>query len=129
EMILPADERSGGASAARVSLFIDDLLADSPAEEQQTWTAALAALDAEAKRRYGREFVDCDAQDRDRILSELAEKEDNPQTQLERFFVQIKRQTISGYYSSKIGLLDELDYKGGGPIAAYELCTHPEHTE
>ena len=129
EMIIPADERSGGAHEAGVSLFIDGLLADSEPAEQQAWSHALAALDGEAKRRFQKPFAECAVDDRDRILGGLAAKEDDPQSELERFFVKIKRQTVSGYYTSRVGLLDELEYKGGGPLAEYELCTDPEHTE
>ena len=129
EMILPADERSGGAHDANVSLFIDSLLADSEPAEQQLWTQALANLDAEARKRFKKPFIDSSAAQRDEILAELAEKEEAPKTELEHFFVKIKRQTISGYYTSRVGLMDELEYKGGGPIAEYPLCRHPEHTE
>ena len=129
EMILPADEHSGGASEAGVSLFIDGLAADSDADVRQAWTDGLAAMDAEAKSRFGSAFVDCSEAQRDQILSALAANEAAAQSELERFFVRIKRQTISGYYSSRLGLLDELEYKGGGPIAEYPLCTHPEHIQ
>lgn len=129
EMILPADERSGGASAAGVAAFLDDWAAHSDTDVQQAWTAGLAAMDAEAKSRFGEKFVECSAEQRDGILAELAANEDEAKTDLERFFVEIKRQTISGYYTSRVGLMDELEYKGGVPIPAYEPCTHPEHTE
>ena len=129
EMILPADEHSGGASEAQVSLFIDDLVAESDTEVQKAWTDGLAAMDSEAESRFGKGFVDCSDEQRDQILAALAENEAQAKTNLERFFVRIKRQTISGYYTSRVGLLDELEYKGGGPIAEYPACTHPEHTE
>jgi hypothetical protein len=126
EAIIPADERSGGAREAGVGAFIDDLLADSEPATQQLWTSGLAAIDAEAKSRFQQPFLDCGGEQRDRIVAELAANEEDPKTDLERFFVQIKRQTISGYYTSKVGLLDELDYKGGVPIAEYEPCRHRE---
>jgi hypothetical protein len=129
EMILPADEHSGGASAAKVSFFIDDLLADSEPAEQQAWTGGLKAFEAEAQSRFRKPFAEASGEQRDSILAAIAVNEDAPQTDLERFFVKIKRQTISGYYTSRVGLLHELEYKGGGPIAEYPLCTHPEHTE
>lgn len=129
EMIIPADEHSGGASAAGVAAFVDDLVADSDAAVQTAWTGGLDAIDAEAKSRFGKGFVDCSEAQRDEMLGALAANEDKAGSELERFFVQIKRQTISGYYTSRVGLLDELEYKGGGPIPAYPPCTHPEHME
>ena len=129
EMIIPADERSGGAREAQVATFIDDLVADLEPSVRQSWTDGLAALDAEARSRFDAPFAEASAEHRDQILAELAAAEDGPRSELEKLFVQIKRQTISGYYTSKVGLLTELEYKGGVPLAEYELCTHPEHTK
>ena len=44
EMILPAGERSPGASAARVADFIDLVVANSTAEVQRNWRAGLNAF-------------------------------------------------------------------------------------
>ncbi|MEZ5364351.1 MAG: gluconate 2-dehydrogenase subunit 3 family protein [Bryobacterales bacterium] len=122
EMIIPADEHSGGASAAGVAAFIDDLVADSDPSVQKAWTDGLAAIDADARSRFGKPFAEAAEPQRDQILAALAENEDDAKTLLERFFVQIKRQTISGYYTSKVGLIDELEYKGGGPQAEFPAC-------
>jgi len=127
EMILPADDHSPGAHEAQVAAFIDDLLADSSASEQQTWSSGLAAVDAEAQARFEKVFVECSDTERNQILAEMAAGEGNPSTTLQRFFVGIKMQTISGYYTSRVGLLQDLQYKGIVPIAEFEACTHPEH--
>jgi glucoside 3-dehydrogenase (cytochrome c) hitch-hiker subunit len=129
EMILPADDHSPGAHDAQVSAFIDSLLADSEAKDQQAWTAGLAAVEAEAKQRFEKPFLECAAAEQDQILGAMAEGEENPASPLQRFFVQLKQQTISGYYTSRIGLLQELEYKGIVPIPEYKACDHPEHSE
>jgi hypothetical protein len=50
-----------------------------------------------------------------------------PQTLEERFFKAIKNMTIDGYYTSKIGIHQELQYKGNTYLKEFKGCTHPEH--
>jgi hypothetical protein len=44
-----------------------------------------------------------------------------------RFFRLLKNLTADGYYTSRIGLLTELGYKGNSALAKYPACTVPEH--
>ena len=44
-----------------------------------------------------------------------------------RFFRLFKNLTADGYYTSRVGLLDELGYKGNTALAAFPSCTVPEH--
>src|SRR5687767_7147631 len=53
EALIPADERSPGAREARVADYIDLLLAEADASIRGQWLAGLAALDAEAGKRFG----------------------------------------------------------------------------
>ena len=39
----------------------------------------------------------------------------------------MKSMTADGYYTSRIGLVQELGYKGNTVLAAFPECTHPEH--
>lgn len=57
EALIPADERSPGARDARVADYIDLLLSEADAPLRQQWLAGLAALDAEAGKRFGAPFV------------------------------------------------------------------------
>ena len=43
------------------------------------------------------------------------------------FFRLLKNLTADGYYTSRVGLLDELGYKGNTALAAFPSCTVPEH--
>jgi hypothetical protein len=43
------------------------------------------------------------------------------------FFRLIKNLTADGYYTSRVGLLDELGYKGNTVLMAFPSCTVPEH--
>ncbi len=127
EMIIPADKHSGGAHEAKVSVFIDNLLADSGAAEQQAWSGALLAVDAEATKRYAKALMQCTDAQAEELLKDMAQEEGIPRTELQRFFVKLKTQTLSGYYTSSVGLLKDLEYKGIVPIAVYPACDHPDH--
>ena len=106
EMILPADEHSGGARAAGVAAYIDGRLAEYDAsipdlrEAQERWRAGLRA------------FEDTAAEERLALLTRVAAAEKAPRTAEEKFFVNLKEWTVYGYYTSKIGIHDEIEYKG-----------------
>jgi gluconate 2-dehydrogenase gamma chain len=44
-----------------------------------------------------------------------------------RFFRLLKNLTADGYYTSRVGLLDELGYKGNTALPEFPRCTVPEH--
>ena len=46
-----------------------------------------------------------------------------------RFFGDIRRRTVFAYYTSKMGILEELDYKGKTPLPEWVGCLHPEHRD
>lgn len=127
EMIIPSDKHSGGAHEAQVPSFIDDLVATSEPDVQKAWTNGLIAVDTEAKKQYKQTFVQCSAIQRNSILKAMAAGEESPKTELDRFFIRLKTQTMSGYYTSSVGLLKDLQYKGIVPIAVYPPCDHPDH--
>ncbi len=94
EMIIPADEKSGGARAAKVADFIDQRLAEAfLQEERDRWRAGL------------KQFLGISTDERLVLLKKLNASNDE-------FFAALKRDTIRGYYTSKIGIHDDLDYKG-----------------
>jgi hypothetical protein len=127
ELIIPADERSGGASAAKVADFIDLLLTGTSDVEQSAWRDGLAALDAMAKQRNGRSFAESTPEQQTAILTEISRNETNPQTPLEGLFTYAKERTIQGYYTSEIGIHKELTYKGQKFQKEFVGCDHPEH--
>ncbi|HMF61036.1 MAG TPA: gluconate 2-dehydrogenase subunit 3 family protein [Vicinamibacterales bacterium] len=44
-----------------------------------------------------------------------------------RFFRLVKNLTADGYYTSRVGLLDELGYAGNTALAKFPACSVPEH--
>jgi len=127
DLIIPTDDHSPGASAAKVSQFIDLLAASSSRSVQEQWTTGLKAVEAEAQARFQKPFLDLTPGQQDQILAKMAANETNPSTNLERFFVRLKSLTIDGYYTSPIGIHKDLEYKGNTALAEFPGCTHPEH--
>ncbi|HZT30226.1 MAG TPA: gluconate 2-dehydrogenase subunit 3 family protein [Bryobacteraceae bacterium] len=121
EMILPADEHSPGAHAAAVGKYIDLVVANSTPETQAAWRANLAAFEAFAGQA-GKPFLRAAPAQRAKVLEQLAARAARPGTPAEHFFAQVREMTIFGYYSSEIGLLKELGYKGNQVLAAFPGC-------
>ncbi len=122
ETIIPADDRSPGAREARVADYIDLLLSESDAEVTLEWMGGLSALNAAAVSHFGEPFVRLTSAQRDALLSTISANERDPQTPLEAFFVTTKHATILGYYTSEIGIHQELRYKGNQFLQEFVGC-------
>jgi hypothetical protein len=128
EAIIPADERSPGAKQARVADYIDLLLSEADDTRRQQWTEGLAALDADATARFGKPFVKLDASQVETVLTEASRNEKAParpkneRSPLELFFVTAKQATVHGYYTSEIGIHQELKYKGNKVLLEFVGC-------
>jgi Gluconate 2-dehydrogenase subunit 3 len=127
ELIIPADARSGGASAAKVADFIDYLLSGAADDERSVWRDGLAALDATAKQRFSRTFAESTPEQQVTVLTEISANEAAPKTPLEQLFAAAKERTIQGYYTSEIGIHKELGYRGQQFLNEFVGCNHPEH--
>src|SRR5881392_1307595 len=113
ELIIPADDHSPGARAAEVARYIDGRLAESPEPEWQAlWRSGLEAVDGLSRELNGKSFVDATPDQRVAVLTRMAAHESDPKTAPERFFQELKRWTVRGYYTSKIGIHDDQEYKG-----------------
>ena len=127
DLIIPTDEKSPGARAARVNEFIDLMISEAEGDERALWRDGLRALNRESDRRFGKSFIEASEDQQISLLEAISQNERNPQNLRERFFGQIKRRTIEGYYTSEIGLHQDLEYKGNTVLLEFEGCTHPEH--
>jgi hypothetical protein len=123
ETIIPADSHSGGAKAAKVADYIDQTLRDGYDENQKAlWREGLRLIDVMSEHYHGKDFVNATPDDRIALLTVLSnhvEMTDLPEV---RFFIELKRMTVSGYYTSKIGIHDELQYKGNRILQQYLGC-------
>jgi hypothetical protein len=127
ELIIPKDEHSGGAKDAKVPEFIDLMISESPDEIKKTWTDGLAAMDKMSRDKNGASFDKATKDQQIAMLTEVSKNESKPQTLEDKFFKTIKNMTIDGYYTSRIGIHDELQYKGNTYLKEFKGCTHPEH--
>ncbi|MBO0721577.1 MAG: gluconate 2-dehydrogenase subunit 3 family protein [Blastocatellia bacterium] len=127
ELIIPTDDHSKGAIAAEVPEFTDLMVSESPAETKELWTSGLAAIDKMSKEKFQLEFNEAAREQQVALLTEVSKNEMKPQTLEERFFRTIKNMTIDGYYTSEIGIKQELQYKGNTYLKEFKGCTHPEH--
>lgn len=113
ELIIPSDEHSPGARAAGVAAYIDKQLAESFTEEpKQLWRTGLKQLEALSKALHGQAILQSTKAQRIALLTRIAQNESDPKTPEESFFKELKSRTAQAYYSSKIGIHDEMEYKG-----------------
>jgi hypothetical protein len=113
ELIIPTDEHSPGARAAKVAEFIDGRLADSFGDEAKLqWREGLKLVDQISVEMNGRPFMRASQDQRVAVLTRMAGKESSPERPEEKFFVDLKSRVARAYYTSKIGIHDELEYKG-----------------
>jgi hypothetical protein len=122
EAIIPTDDRSPGAKDARVADYIDLLLSEGEDELTLQWIGGLAALDHESGTRFKAPFARLTPTQVEAVLTAISAKELSPDTPLERFFVMAKNATIQGYYTSEIGIHQELRYKGNQYLQEFVGC-------
>ena len=127
DLIIPTDEHSQGASAAGVSSFIDLMVNESPNEIKALWRDGLAAVDRMSERQFSAAFTRAGQEQQISLLKTISRNERRPKTIEERFFVAIKSLTVDAYYTSAIGIHQDLRYKGNAILKEFVGCTHPEH--
>jgi hypothetical protein len=105
-ILIPTDE-TPGAREAHIAPFIDFVVnsaAEYAPEMQTEWRQAMSWLRAQ-------NFANIEQIDRD----------NSPSYRL------IKEMTVRAFYTSRAGLIDDLEYKGNAYLTEFPACTHPEH--
>jgi hypothetical protein len=134
EIILPTDEHSPGARAAKVAEEIDRRLAEGPGHDQDAvaerrqWREGLALVDELARRKHGLTFLSATPAQRLALVTDMAAGERSPKKPEERFFVTLKDQIAEAYYHSEIGVRQEMEYKGNSYLqefAGHDASTVP----
>lgn len=154
-MIIPTDDKPG-AKEARVAEYIDHVVyaaGESKPEFQQQWTEGLAELGQLSKAKFHRDFLELSEAERVKFLTDVARPEyegfpvSGPKYKSMRldpnmsrsehdatatppgfaFYKLVKEMTVEAFYSSKIGLMDVLEFKGLSMNPDFPGCTHPEH--
>jgi len=112
DMIIPTDAQSGGARAAGVAAYIDARLAESfEPEPPARWRAGLKAVEDLSRQLNGKGFMASSGEQRLAVLTRMA-AESESKTPAQQFFGEIKGATVRAYYTSKVGIHDDQQYKG-----------------
>ena len=128
ELIIPQTD-TAGATAANVNRFIDTILADAPRAERRQFLSGLSWLDARSRELFGARFVEIPEAEQTALLTIISSPDndtlaDRPGVE---FFAAIKRLTITGYYTSEVGMREELGDDGTRHFDGKDGCAHPEH--
>ncbi len=99
------------------------MLSDGPAGDRTKFLAGLTALDERAKTGLGKPFVDATPEQQTAMLTKLSGHDAGRG----EFFEAIKSMTIIGYYTSEVGVRQELGDDGTLFFAEFKGCEHPEH--
>ena len=126
ESIIPQTE-TPGARATLVDRFIDGVLAEAPATERASFLKGLAWMDARSKVLFGKDVVSSTPEQQADLLTRLSAGDSREARTGVDFFNAIKSLTITGYYTTEVGLRQELGDDGILAQASFVGCTHPEH--
>ncbi len=123
ELIIP-QASTPGARAAKVNEFIDTYLSSLTPSARLEFLEGLQWVDLRSQELFGQNFVRATAEQQNDLLTRLSVIQSIEAVEGQNFFKQIKSLTVFGYYTSKVGIEDELKFEGW---IEYRGCTHPEH--
>jgi glucoside 3-dehydrogenase (cytochrome c) hitch-hiker subunit len=117
EQIIPQTE-SAGAKAAGVPAFIGAVIADADMPERDRFLHGLDEIDVQTRAKFGVQFVSASAAQQTMLLQAISATD---------FFKTIKTLTITGYYTSRLGMREELGDDGRTIFPDYAGCMHDGH--
>jgi hypothetical protein len=131
EMILPTDDEPG-SKEAKVAEYIDFVVFSAREFEpslQRQWIEGIAFLNHASQKQFGAPFRAASHADCVKLLTEISlpERDDAAHHEGYAFFHLAKEMTVEGFYTSKVGLIDVLNYQGMNYMAEFPGCTHAEH--
>ena len=120
ELIIPTDDHSPGAKAAKVAAYIDSQLAEAFDEKDRTgWRQGLARIEQLSQESSGAPFLKSSPEQRLAVLTRIAKNESKPAAPEELFFRELKSRVVQAYYTSEIGIKQEMEYKGNSYLADF----------
>jgi hypothetical protein len=134
EMILPRTETPGAADVGACD-FIDLMLTEwYEHEERERFLKGIADLDGRAIALFGRNFVECPADQQAAMLEELGERmvaerdlkegQTGSSEEGESFYAMLRRMVLTAYYTSEVGATDELHFEI--IPGRYDGCAHTQ---
>jgi len=113
DLIIPTDEHSPGAHEALVAPYIDRSVAEAFDPGAKTsWRKGLAYVNDLSREKNGKPFLEASKPQQIAVVTEMAKNEFAPKTDGEKFFGQLKQTTAATYYSTSLGIHQEMNYKG-----------------
>ena len=124
EILIPTDD-TPGAREAQVASFIDFVVnaaAEFAPEIQTQWREAIEWL-------RNNKFGSLSSKQQEALIAAASATELDHSASTPAFTVYrlIKEMTVRAFYTSRIGLVDVLEYKGIAYLTEFPACTHPEH--
>ena len=128
ELIIPATD-TPGAKAALVNRFVDAILEDADEHERKEFLRGLEWTDLRSRELYAKDFKSASPEQQTELLTAMSSEKPATSADLlgRDFFRAIKSLTITGYYTSEIGMKQELGDDGQMFFAEFKGCDHPEH--
>ncbi|HEX5410863.1 MAG TPA: gluconate 2-dehydrogenase subunit 3 family protein [Terriglobia bacterium] len=131
EIIIPTDDQPG-AKEAKVADYIDFVVfsaAEFEPKLQKEWIDGLGLVNELSSKKYGKSFPGISPSQREDLLTEMSGPEHDPKLQHRgfAFYRLLKAMTLEAFFTSKVGLMDFLEYKGLAFRTEFPGCTHPEH--
>jgi hypothetical protein len=126
ETIIPADSHSGGAKAAKVADFIEQTVRESTDDQKKAlWRTGLLLIESMSQHYNGKSFVAASSEEKIAVLKVLSDNEEMTELPEVQFFKELKHLTVRGYYTSKIGIHDDLQYQGNRVLQEFVGCDDP----
>ncbi|MEM7374863.1 MAG: gluconate 2-dehydrogenase subunit 3 family protein [Bacteroidota bacterium] len=117
DIILPATSTAGSANDAEVPAFIEFIVKDLPSH-QLPMRGGLMWMDSESNKRFNKLFKDATDAQQIEIVDDIAYPDpDGKKPEMAygiKFFNLMRNLTLTGYYTSKIGI-EDLGYMGNRP--------------
>jgi Gluconate 2-dehydrogenase subunit 3 len=127
DLIIPETD-TPGAVGAGVPAYIDSVVGANK-ELQSIFRPGLDSLDKVCRHEHDKAFSALTEEQQIAVLTPWADAADKGIRNHEggRFFRAMKNLTADGYYTSYIGLVQELEYKGNTVLGRFPDSTLPEH--
>ncbi len=125
-ILIPSDGTPGAREAyvAAFTDFVIDAAAEYAPKTQRDWRKAMGWLSAQ-------KFSAMTLEEQVALVEQMAAPErDSSKTHPGyAHYRLIKEMTIHAFYTSRAGMIGELDYKGLAYLTEFPACTHPEHRQ
>jgi hypothetical protein len=126
ELIIPTTE-TPGAKAALVDRYIDGVLGTATPDIRKQFLAGLEWVDTRSRALFKVPFNEATPDQQTDLLTRLSREGSTEDAVGTQFFTAIKAMTITGYYTTEIGLKQELGNDFPMVMPFFEGCDHPEH--